>query len=97
MDGLVVHPEIMRRNLDLSGGRIMTEAVMMRLAERIGRHQAHHLLYEVAHRTVTEGIDFAAALAEHPVLDGLDVASLLDPATYLGEARACVDEVVAAH
>ena len=38
MDGLVVHPEIMRRNLDLSGGSIMSEAVMMRLAERIGRH-----------------------------------------------------------
>ena len=30
-DGLVVHPEIMRRNLDLTGGSLMAEAVMMRL------------------------------------------------------------------
>lgn len=96
IDGLVVHPEIMRRNLDLSGDRIMAEAVMMRLAERIGRHRAHHLLHEVAHRSVTENVAFATALAEHPALDGLDVGLLLDPAAYLGEAPACVDDVVAA-
>ena len=96
MDGLVVHPEIMRRNLDLSGGSIMAEAVMMRLAERIGRHRAHHLLYEVAQRSVAENVAFATALAEHPTLDGFDVGLLLDPATYLGEAPACVDDVAAA-
>jgi adenylosuccinate lyase/3-carboxy-cis,cis-muconate cycloisomerase len=96
MDGLVVHPEIMRRNLDLSRGRIMSEAVMMRLGERIGRHRAHHLLYEAAHRSVTDSVAFATALAEHPTLDGLDVDLLLDPSTYLGEAPACVDDVVAA-
>lgn len=96
MDGLVVHPEIMRRNLDLSGGSIMAEAVMMRLAERIGRHRAHHLLYEVAQRSVTEDVAFATALAEHPSLEGLDVGLLLDPTSYLGEAPACVDDVAAA-
>ena len=99
MGGLVVYPEAMRRNLDLSGGRILSEAVMMRLAERIGRHHAHHVLYEAAQRSTTEGIAFATAIAEHPAMRdaaaGLDLPSLLNPTTYLGEAMACIDDVVA--
>ena len=97
MEGLTVHPEVMRRNLDLSGSYIMSEAVMMRLAERIGRHRAHHLLYEVAQRSVTENLPFAAALAGHATLEGMDVESLLDPTTYMGEAPDCVDDVLASH
>lgn len=100
MGGLVVCPEAMRRNLDLSGGRILSEAVMMRLAEHIGRHHAHHVLYEAAQRSAAERTAFATALAEHPAMRdsaaGLDLPSLLDPAAYLGEAGACVDDVVAA-
>ena len=46
---------------------------MMRLAERIGRHRAHHMLYEVAQRSVTENLPFAAALAGHATLEGMDV------------------------
>jgi hypothetical protein len=57
------------------------------------------VLYEAAQRSTTEGVAFATAIAEHPAMRdaaaGLDLASLLDPATYLGEARACVDDVVA--
>ena len=97
MEGLIVHPEVMRRNLDLSGGAIMSEAVMMRLAERIGRHRAHHMLYEVAQRSVTENLPFAAALAGHATLEGMDVDSLLDPTNYMGEAPDCVDDVLASH
>lgn len=100
MGGLVVCPEAMRRNLDLSGGRILSEAVMMRLAEHIGRHHAHHVLYEAAQRSAAERTAFATALAEHPAMRdaaaGLDLPSLLHPAAYLGEAGACVDDVVAA-
>ena len=72
---------------------------MMRLAERIGRHHAHHVLYEAAQRSATEGIAFATVIAEHPAMRdaaaGLDLPSLLNPATYLGEATACIDDVVA--
>ena len=97
-EGLQVHPEVMRRNLDLTGGLIASEAVMMKLTRRMGRHQAHHLLYEAAQRAQTEGRPFKQVLAEHPAFDGElpdDVLRALEPASYLGESAAITDDVLA--
>jgi len=41
LDGMRVFPERMRRNLDLSGGLIMAEALMLELGKQIGRQRAH--------------------------------------------------------
>src|SRR5256885_8942216 len=43
--GLVVDESRMRRNLDLTQGLIVAEAVMMGLAPHLGRQQAHDLVY----------------------------------------------------
>ncbi len=90
LDGLVVYPDRMRRNLDLTGGSILSEAVMLRLAEHLGRQEAHEVVYEVAMHAHATGQRFADALAADPrvcaVLDGAAIAGLLDPAAYLGEA-----------
>src|SRR5262249_40594597 len=48
LDGLIVEPERMRHNLDLSGGLIVAEAVMMALAEHTGRQEAHHIVGKAA-------------------------------------------------
>src|ERR1700730_9205509 len=40
-DGLQVFPDLMRENLDLSGGLIMAEALMLELGRQIGRQRAH--------------------------------------------------------
>ena len=37
LSGLSVYPDRMRTNLDIDGGTIMAERVMMRLAAQIGR------------------------------------------------------------
>ena len=66
--GLVVHPEAMRRNLELTNGLIASEAAMMRLTALMGRHEAHHLLYEAAQRSVAEKLPFMVAIREHPML-----------------------------
>lgn len=87
--GLVVHPDAMARNLALSGGLIVSEAVMMALSADIGRHAAHHLLYEVAQTSLSEGKPFAVALGEHPGLRDLSpdrLAALLDPGHYTGHS-----------
>ena len=97
--GLVVHPQAMRRNLDLSNGLIAAEAAMMRLTEVMGRHQAHHLLYEAAQRTVAEKLPFMTAIREHPLLaahalpDGF--AEALDASAYVGQSAAIASETVA--
>ena len=44
--GLEVDTARMRKNLDLSGGLIMAEAVMLELGRDIGRQRAHDLVYD---------------------------------------------------
>jgi adenylosuccinate lyase len=48
MRGLRVDPERMRANLDLGGGLIMAEAVMLDLGAAIGRQHAHDVVYDAA-------------------------------------------------
>jgi len=98
--GLVVRPEAMRRNAAMTGGLIVSEAVMMRLTETMGRHHAHHLLYEAAQRAIAEGIPFLNAIREHPLLKNHEVpTALLDEALaidhYVGESSRLVDEATA--
>lgn len=97
--GLVVHPEAMQRNLSLSNGLIVSEAVMMRLTQRMGRHEAHHLLYEAAQRAQSDGVPFVTSLREHPLLAGRDLAAdlarALDPGAYVGESTPITIETIA--
>jgi adenylosuccinate lyase len=52
--GLRVNPERMRENLDRLGGLLLSEAVMLRLGEGLGRNAAHDVVYEAA-MTAFEG------------------------------------------
>ena len=45
LGGLIVDPERMARNLDMTDGLIVAEAVMMGLAPHTGRQQAHDIFY----------------------------------------------------
>src|SRR5438477_8337881 len=91
MDGLQVFPDRMRENLDLSGGLIMAEALMLELGKQIGRQRAHDAVYEAAQAAVTQSRPFRETLAEDPhVSAGLtasQVEALLDPARYTGLCR----------
>jgi adenylosuccinate lyase len=98
LEGLVVDEARMRANLDATGGQIMAEAVMMRLAERIGHETAHHLVMAACRRAATGGSSLADELLADETL-GLDraqVEALLDPAGYLGLSGAFVDAVAGA-
>jgi adenylosuccinate lyase len=88
LDGLQVFPARMRENLDLTGGLIMAEALMLELGKRIGRQRAHDAVYEAAQASVTERRPFRETLADVPeVRAGLtapQIEALLDPARYAG-------------
>jgi adenylosuccinate lyase len=88
MAGLTLHPERMRRNLDLGGGLIMAEAVMLRLGQTIGRQHAHDVVYEAAQAVAVEGGSFAGRLAADARvaahLDADAISALLDPTAYTG-------------
>jgi 3-carboxy-cis,cis-muconate cycloisomerase len=100
LEGLIVVPDRMRKNLDLTGGLIVAEAVMMALAPHTGRGAAHDLVYAACRSALEEGtplleqLEKRAEITSH--LDAAALASLVDPANYLGVAPAMVDRVLAA-
>ncbi len=97
--GLHIDAARMRANLDLTGGQISAEAVMMALAPSIGRERAHDLVYDLCRRAMVEArplIEVLAADAEvSRHLDRPALERLLDPANYLGLASTMVDGVLA--
>ena len=90
-DGLQIFPERMRENLDLSGGLIMAEALMLELGRQIGRQRAHDVVYEAAQASVTQARPFKEMLAKDPhvtaALTTSQIDALLDPAQYTGLCR----------
>jgi 3-carboxy-cis,cis-muconate cycloisomerase len=97
--GLIVDAARMRRNLDMTGGLIVAEAVMMALAEKAGRGPAHDLVYAACRKALDTGtplIDHLKANAEiTKALDVKRLEQLVDPANYLGCAQGMIDRVLA--
>jgi 3-carboxy-cis,cis-muconate cycloisomerase len=88
LKGLRLDPVRMRQNLDLGGGLIMAEAVMLDLGAAIGRQHAHDVVYDAAQAAFVEGRPFGVLLAEDPRvtthLDQKAIEKLLDPTVYTG-------------
>lgn len=86
--GMTVDPERMRANLNLGGGLIMAEALMLDLAHHIGRQEAHDVIYDAAEAAISGGAQFADALAADPRvtkhLSPDQITAMLDPAAYTG-------------
>ncbi len=99
LEGLIVDAGRMRRNLDLTGGLIVAEAVMMALAKHTGRGAAHDLVYDACRAALDKGSTLLAELERRPEvtrhLDGKRLAQLTDPVNYLGSAPAMVDRALA--
>jgi 3-carboxy-cis,cis-muconate cycloisomerase len=99
MEGLEVDAARMRRNIDLTNGLVMSEAVMMGLGPFIGREYAHDLVYDICREAVASGRHLVDLLAEHPEIrkhvDRAALERMCDPANYLGQSGVMVDRVLA--
>jgi 3-carboxy-cis,cis-muconate cycloisomerase len=98
LDGLEVDEAQMRANIDMTGGLVMSEAVMMGLGNFIGREYAHDLVYDICRVAVKEKRPLLDLLCEHPEinkhLDRAALARLCDPSNYLGQSGVMVDRVL---
>ena len=88
---LQVDEERMLKNMDLTQGRMMSEAVMLTLTKKgMGRQKAHELIRRLALRSDAEKRPFKQVLLEDKtVKDELseeEVDKALDPTNYLGTA-----------
>jgi len=99
LGGLRVRGESMAENLRRSEGLIMAEAVMGKVAERLGRQRAHDVVYEIAMRSFESGERFGDALKEHEqikeVIGVSEIEGLLDPSSYVGLCEHFVEAVSA--
>ncbi len=87
-EGLVLKPERMRANLDLTEGLIMAEPIMLALGEHVGRQEAHDIVYDAAQAAAKGDVSFADLLAadnrfsRH--LSQSQMESMLDATQYTG-------------
>ena len=98
MRGLKLDPQRMRKNLDLSGGLIMAEAVMLTLGAALGRQHAHDVVYDAAQAAFVENKAFGELLSADPrVTERLHPAAitkLMDPTEYCGLSAMLAREAV---
>lgn len=99
LSGLIVDEKAMARNLDMTKGLIVAEAVMMGLAPHIGRQDAHDVVYDACRVVNEKGGRLADVLNAMPSvssrLDPQLIERLTDPANYLGAAPTMVDQAIA--
>jgi 3-carboxy-cis,cis-muconate cycloisomerase len=99
LGGLIVDPDRMARNLGMTHGLIVAEAVMMGLAPHLGRNEAHDLVYDACRAALEADRPLLDVLLETPAVVGAlgaeQLRLLTDPANYLGAAPAMVDRVLA--
>jgi 3-carboxy-cis,cis-muconate cycloisomerase len=88
----------MKRNLNVTGGLICSEAVMLELARKIGRLSAHDLVYEVSMKAFEQNVPFEKCLLETPEVTKYvskeKINYLLNPANYVGLSALFVEKVV---
>ena len=89
--GMTLDPDCMRQNLDLTGGMILSESIMMELGTSMGRQVAHDLVYDAVEEVRAGRTNFSAALSNEPQIQkhlGTDgVARLTEPSLYSGLCR----------
>jgi 3-carboxy-cis,cis-muconate cycloisomerase len=96
--GLIVDAGRMEKNLGMTHGLIVAEAVMMGLAPHTGRNEAHDFVYDACRAAIEGDRPLYDVLLETPEVAGPlgadRLRALTDPANYLGAAPAMVDRVL---
>jgi adenylosuccinate lyase len=89
VDGMTVHADRMRANLDLTHGALYSQRALLALVEAgRPRDDAYRIVQEGAQRAFDEGIPFRELLAE--AAPELDLDAVFDPAPFVRNAEAIV-------
>ncbi|MCW4020474.1 MAG: adenylosuccinate lyase [Candidatus Bathyarchaeota archaeon] len=99
LSNLEVDEERMQKNIGLSEGRTMSEAVMMALARKgMSRQEAHELIRRLTIKSVIEKTSFKEALLREKSVSELlseeEIDGALNPRNYLGTSVKQVELVI---
>ena len=96
---LVIYTDRMRANLEATGGFVLSEAVMLALAARIGKQSAHTLIYEASMAAHAAGHGLKEAILDNSQicahLSRDEIEALFDYRQHTGQCGAMVDQVLA--
>ncbi len=97
--GLEVDPARMRANLDSTLGLPLAESLMMALAPKIGRMEAHHRVAAASKLALASNRPLAEVAKGEPAIAGNirveEIDRALDPMRYLGSAEQMIDAALA--
>ena len=98
LETLIVKPKNMLRNLDRTGGAVLSEALMMVLAKKMGRDAAHAYVLGLSRRSREEDRSFCEIARTDPKVNALvagrDLERALDYRSGIGLSTYFVDEVL---
>ena len=99
IENIEVNEEQMLKNLDVTQGRIMSEAVMMALTKKgMSRQEAHELLRRLAIKSKMENRHFKEILLEDEVvrkfLSEEEIEEALNPRNYLGTVIQQIEQAI---
>lgn len=92
-----IHQNGIQRNLDLLGGLVFSEALMMRLSKDLGRQTSHEIIYELAQKAIGENRNFRELVKNDPVvsqhISAEEVDEIMEPSHYIGLSGYFTDKV----
>jgi adenylosuccinate lyase len=98
IEGLHVHPERMRQNIEAMRGFVHAEQVMLALANKIGKQSAHKLVYDLAMLGHERNLSLKQALRQDGRMASLlsddEISGLFDLDKSIGCCEEMVDRVL---
>ena len=97
--GLQFYPENIERNLELTGGAIMAERIMIALTDKgFGRQEAHELMRSCAMEAYRDKKKLLQVLVAKPEVTKLiskeELEKLFNPKNYIGESVEIVERAI---
>lgn len=94
---IVIHRERMKENAWINEGLDNSEYLMMEVAKKLGKDEAHSLIYDIAIRTAAYGEDFFENLTHDDRIKEFfneeEIRTLIDPKNYVGLAPLIASEM----
>ncbi|XZT78247.1 3-carboxy-cis,cis-muconate cycloisomerase [Acinetobacter baumannii] len=98
LQGFEVNAGHMQQNLECTNGLIMAEAVMMALAPKIGRLNAHHLVEAACKTAVAQNQHLFDVVSQLDEVKGQfsqeEIRNIFKPENYLGNIQQQIDAVL---
>lgn len=95
---LGVNESNMLKNINLLNGVVLSEAVMMKLSEHVGKAEAHEIIFDAAMISLDQHKPFKEVLLNNSVigqyLSEAVLDKLIDPTNYLGLTEELIDSVI---